>query len=167
MEEPTMGLLDDLVRQLGQSGGPLGGDVPGARPRTMDANAAGGPDLVALAQTVMAMLGDQRQGGFGGLQGMVEAFQRNGLGDVVASWVGRGQNLPVSLDQLREALGTERVTRVATQAGLSADQGLGALAELLPQLVDRLTPDGRVPDQQNDLLSMGLDFLRGAGRRPV
>jgi uncharacterized protein YidB (DUF937 family) len=134
-----MGLLDQIAQQV------LGGTQAGS-----------GPQLSGLAQAVMGMLGDQQRGG---LPELVQAFQRSGLGDVMASWISTGQNLPISGAQLQQALGSERIGQLAQQAGLSADQGLGALVQLLPSLIDKLTPDGKLP-QQSQLASVGASLLK-------
>ena len=76
----------------------------------------------------------------GGLDGLLQKFQQGGLGDVAQSWVSTGANLPVSADQLGQALGPEMLQK----AGGSAEM-LGPLAELLPQLVDGLSPNGQLP----------------------
>ncbi|HUL55559.1 MAG TPA: YidB family protein, partial [Usitatibacter sp.] len=88
-------------------------------------------------------------GGFiqsqGGLEALIDNLHRKGLGDVVSSWVGTGQNLPVSADQLTRALGSSQVQAMAQKLGFSPQEMSSHLAELLPQVVDRLTPGGSVP----------------------
>ena len=122
-----MGLLDSVV-------GMLSGGTPGQP----------GPQA-ALLQAALAMLASDGQGG-GGLSGLVAKFQQGGLGDVVGSWVGSGQNMPVSADQLQQVLGSDALSGLAAKFGLSpADVG-GQLSQLLPQVVDTLTPDGQLPD---------------------
>jgi uncharacterized protein YidB (DUF937 family) len=102
-------------------------------------------------------------GGLGGLAGLVEQFSRAGLGDVVGSWVGRGQNLPISPDQLGQVLGGERIGAMAGQLGMDQGDLLGQLSQMLPQVVDRLTPEGQVPqgDLAGALGSNDLDRLLG------
>ncbi len=142
----------DLLR------GALGGG-PATAPR------GGGDDLVAkLLPLVLQMLqGGQAGGaasaapggagglgslaGLGGLGGLVNAFAEKGLGDVVGSWIGRGQNLPVSGDQLAEVLGPGALRHLAGTTGASHADVTDALSQLLPHVVDRLTPDGTVPEQ--------------------
>jgi uncharacterized protein YidB (DUF937 family) len=83
--------------------------------------------------------------GSGGLNGLLAQFQQAGLGEQAQSWVSRGQNLPISIDQLMQVFGAEHMQQMAASAGLD-QQALGSqLAEMLPQAVDRLTPDGQVP----------------------
>ena len=83
----------------------------------------------------------------GGLSGLVQSFQQNGLGEVVSSWIGTGRNLPVSADQLQSVLGSEQVQALAQRLGLPLGDAGGQLATLLPQIIDGLTPNGRLPGQ--------------------
>jgi uncharacterized protein YidB (DUF937 family) len=108
------------------------------------------------------MLADPRSGG---LDGLVRQFGQNGLGDVVSSWVGTGQNQPVSPDALSRALGHDRVTQISQQANVPTAQAPSLLAQLLPVRVDQLTPHGRVPDQ-SQFSQTSSDLLRSllAGR---
>jgi uncharacterized protein YidB (DUF937 family) len=88
-------------------------------------------------------------GGLGGLGGLINAFQRNGMGDQMQSWIGSGQNMPISPDQLQQVLGQGTLGQIAQQLGLSPQASASGLSELLPQLIDRLTPNGQAP--QGDL----------------
>ncbi len=81
----------------------------------------------------------------GGLQGVVNEFERNGLGATVRSWVGTGPNQPISSDDLRRALGPDLLQQLAQKSGLSVEQLTQKLSEILPQAVDRLTPNGTIP----------------------
>ncbi len=85
-------------------------------------------------------------GAQGGLGGLVEKFNQAGLGEVVGSWIGKGENLPVSADQIREVLGSDAVGQIAGQLGIDPSQVSGQLAELLPGLIDKLTPQGTAPE---------------------
>lgn len=96
----------------------------------------------------------------GGLSGLLGSFHQQGLGDVANSWVSKGQNQPVSAEQVQRALGNERIQAFADQLGISHEQASGQLAENLPQVVDHLTPDGTLP-QENDLRTRGMDLLKG------
>lgn len=106
----------------------------------------------ALLNAALSLLGGQG----GGLGGLVQAFSRNGLGDIANSWVSTGQNLPITPDQIHKVLGAQQVSQFAAQAGLAPDAAGSTLAALLPALVDTLTPDGAVP--AGDQLP-GLDVL--------
>ena len=92
----------------------------------------------------------------GGLQGLISTFQSQGLGEVVASWVGTGQNLPITAEQLQAVLGNEQVQSMAKGLGISPDLLGGQLAQLLPQVVDKLTPNGEVPQGDGLGAAMGL-----------
>ncbi|WP_435382724.1 YidB family protein [Crenobacter oryzisoli] len=131
----TMGLLDQLTGMLSGGGGEGQGGVAGA---------------------VSSLLESQ-----GGVAGLVEKFQQGGLGDVVASWVGTGENQPVSADQIQQVLGSEQVNALASQLGLDPQQLSQGLSEYLPQVIDKLTPNGQVPEGGGDLLSQGLDLVKG------
>ncbi len=84
-------------------------------------------------------------GGVGGLGGLIDAFQRNGMGDQMQSWIGTGQNMPISPEQLQQVLGQGSIGQIAQQLGLSPQASASGLSELLPQLIDRLTPNGQAP----------------------
>lgn len=96
----------------------------------------------------------------GGLSGLVEKFNSGGMSELVSSWVGTGGNLPVSAEQIQQVLGSEQVTALAGKFGLDPQQLSQGLADYLPQAVDKLTPDGQLP-QGGDLLSQGLGMLQG------
>jgi uncharacterized protein YidB (DUF937 family) len=81
----------------------------------------------------------------GGVQGIVDQFEKQGLGATVRSWVGTGPNQPVSPDQLHQALGADTLKELAARAGLSPQDLASKLSTVLPQVIDRLTPDGKVP----------------------
>lgn len=81
----------------------------------------------------------------GGLQGVVSHFEKNGLGPTIQSWVGTGANQSISPDQLRNVLGPELMQRLSEKSGISVDELSQKLAQVLPQAVDRLTPNGAVP----------------------
>lgn len=109
----------------------------------------------ALVNIVAGMLAHNGQGaagassgplgGLGGLAGLAEQFQRSGLGDVMSSWIGTGQNLPISADQLSRVLGSDAVAQLAQHTGMDSGALLGQLTQLLPQMVDHATPEGRIP----------------------
>lgn len=127
-----MGLLDDLGSMLGGKTGESG-----------------------VTKSLMDMIGGSQGGG---LPGLVQAFQQNGLGKLVESWIGTGQNLPVSPAQIQQVLGP-KVQELAQQHGMSADALSQAVSRILPGLVDHLTPGGQLP-QGGDALAQGLSALR-------
>jgi uncharacterized protein YidB (DUF937 family) len=83
----------------------------------------------------------------GGIQGLAEKFQRGGLGEIVSSWIGTGANEPISGEQLREVIGTEAIGTMASKLGFDSNQTASELAKLLPAVIDKLTPNGQVPEQ--------------------
>jgi uncharacterized protein YidB (DUF937 family) len=83
-----------------------------------------------------------------GLGGLIDQFQKKGLGDVIDSWVNRGKNKDVAPDQVSVALGGDVVDELSRRTGLSRDQVVTELARMLPNVVDKLTPEGRLPTRQ-------------------
>jgi uncharacterized protein YidB (DUF937 family) len=99
----------------------------------------------------------------GGLNGLIQRFQQNGAGDIVGSWIGKGENQPISADMVQNVLGSDMVSGIAQKAGVSPDQASGLLAQVLPHVIDHATPDGEVPvGGQLDASSI-LSSLGGAG----
>jgi uncharacterized protein YidB (DUF937 family) len=81
----------------------------------------------------------------GGLQGVVNEFEKNGLGGTVRSWVGTGPNQPISPEQVHQALGPELLQQLAAKSGLSVQELTQKLSQVLPKAVDTMTPNGSVP----------------------
>ncbi len=102
---------------------------------------SGGAGQGGGAELVGALL--QQVGGQQGLQGLVQQLSQGGLGELVQSWVGTGQNLPVSGDQIAQALGSGQLAQLAQQFGLNPDTVAAQLAQFLPGVVDQLTPQGQ------------------------
>ena len=115
----------------------------------------GGGDKNKLLESIMGLINDPRTGG---LSGLAQTFKDKGLGDVVSSWIGTGKNLPVSADQINQALGSEQIQQISEKAGVSQEEASKGLAGLLPEIIDKLTPDGKVPE--GNLLAQGLDTLK-------
>jgi uncharacterized protein YidB (DUF937 family) len=109
-------------------------------------------------QGVLQLLGSGESGG--GLTNIVGAFRQAGLGDAVSSWVSTGPNLPISAEQLMQGLGAGRVQQLAQSSGLTEGAAASALSGLLPTLIDRLTPDGTMP--QSGQLDQLLKTVKGA-----
>jgi uncharacterized protein YidB (DUF937 family) len=116
----------------------------------------GGRTQNPLINALVSMVGNQQSGG---LAGLVERLNGKGLGDIVNSWVSTGKNLPISAVQIQEGLGDETISKLASQAGISPEEVRSQLAKLLPQVVDKLTPDGKI--SQGDIMSKGTDLLKG------
>jgi len=142
-----MGLLDQLAGQV------LGSLAGGGQ--------AGGGGQPALLQLVMSLL----QNSEGGLGGLLGRLAQAGLGEQAASWVGTGANQPVSGEQIGQVFGGGELGDMAAQLGMPADQLAGRLADLLPQVIDGLTPGGQVPASGIDLgqALSGLAAMLGKG----
>jgi uncharacterized protein YidB (DUF937 family) len=109
----------------------------------------------SVPEALVAALGSQE----GGLGGFVQKFESAGLGGVVSSWIGTGENQPVAADALHGILGSDLVQQMSAKTGLPIDQLLPQIAQHLPGLVDNLTPDGQLPSA-GGLLDAGLAFLK-------
>ena len=96
------------------------------------------------------LLGGSAAGGIlsGGLGDLLKQFQNNGLGDKVDSWISTGENNPIQPTDLERALGEERISWLMQQTGMSREALLAGLSQELPQAVDKLTPQGRIPTDQ-------------------
>jgi len=101
----------------------------------------------------------------GGLDGLGEKFNAAGLKDIFASWVSTGQNQPVQPAQMQQALGAEAIQDVATKMGLEVKTILPLLAQFLPQIIDKLTPNGSIEDSNPsaDQLKKVLASVMGGG----
>lgn len=108
-----------------------------------------------LLGSIINLISDQQSGG---LVGLVEKISAGGLGEQVASWVSTGQNLPITGDQIQAALGSSFVQEIASKMGINTTDVASGLANLLPQVVDKLTPDGQVSDN-NNMLQIALTGL--------
>lgn len=134
-----MSLLDSVL-------GALANSQPGAQPPAPGAT-QGTPGSVLLS-TVISMLanGQHPQGaGVGGLGDLIGRFTQGGMGDVIGSWIGHGQNAPISGGQLTDVLGSDVIGQIAAQLGLSHGDAAGQLSQMLPEVIDRLTPHGQAP----------------------
>jgi len=112
-----------------------------------------------LATSLLQMIQNQP----GGLSGLLQCFHEKGLGGLAASWVGTGQNLPITADQIQHVLGSEQVKQLAAKAGISPETASATLSQLLPNLVDKLTPNGQVP-QHSTVLESCMSMLQSLGK---
>jgi uncharacterized protein YidB (DUF937 family) len=153
-----MGLLDDVLGSA-VPGGSLAKPLMVGLAALLGARAVGGglsgllggtgaTQTSPAAPPIPPITPGQPQGGLlGGLSGLLQSFQQNGHGDVINSWIGPGQNQPIAPDQLHQALGPDAVNNLSRLTGLPQDQLLSELSRVLPGVVDKLTPQGRMPDQ--------------------
>ena len=111
-----------------------------------------GKDIMPI---IMNLISEQN----GGLSGLIQKFTSNGLGDIVNSWTGTGDNLPISPDQISKVLGPDTIKNIAEKTGLDTKAVTGQLTTLLPEVINKLTPDGKIPE--GDMLKKGMDMLGG------
>ena len=149
-----MGLLDAILGGMmgGRSGGPggsMGGPIGGS---------TGGPNMQAqspLLQMVLQMLQQN-----GGLEGILGKFQQAGYGQQAQSWIGTGQNQPIDPNILQQILGQGQFGEIAQQLGITREQASSGVAEMLPQVVDEMTPSGQIPANHSDLVNEALAILQ-------
>ena len=121
-----MGILDSLLK--GATGNSSDNDKP---------NAMGG---------ILEML---TGGGTGGIQGLIQKLTAGGLGSTVKSWISTEKNEPVEATQLQDALGTDMIAKLASKMGVSQSEAALHLSKLLPTIIDKLTPDGKLPESDS------------------
>jgi len=138
-----MGFFDQLMNEVSGAAGPA------------DPAPAGQPPA-AQASVMQGLLGMLGSGHAGGLAGMLQAFEQGGLGQAAASWVGNGQNVPVTAEQVQSVLGSEKIQELAQRAGIPPEAASQAIAAVLPGLIDKLTPNGQL---DHGLLAEGLAML--------
>ncbi len=156
-----MSLLNDILGGLAGGGQAQGGQA-GANPMLnivlgMLANSGQGRQGGGVLGGLESMLGQgqgQGSGGsgagsllaaVGGIGGLIAMFQKAGLGDAMQSWVGTGQNQQITPDQMTQVLGHDKVGEIASHLGVSNGEAAGQLSQMLPQIIDALTPHGQVP----------------------
>jgi uncharacterized protein YidB (DUF937 family) len=130
-----MGLFDDIA-----------GAVMG---KVMDGNQAG------MAQIAMEIFNQ-----YGGLNGVLDKVKQGGLGELAASWVGTGANLPISAEQISSVLGSSAVAEMAAKFGITPEVLSNQIAQYLPSVIDKMTPNGEVGANSGNLLSMVLGMLK-------
>jgi uncharacterized protein YidB (DUF937 family) len=123
-----MGLLDEVL-SMAAAAGSTGASQPG--------------QSTSALGSILSYINSPQVGGIAGLQNM---FQQGGLGHIVSSWISTGQNLPISADQLQNVLHSDALQQAAQKVGMDPSQLTNMMSNLLPHLVDKLTPNGQVPD---------------------
>lgn len=113
-----------------------------------------GGEKGAMAQAALDLINQN-----GGIEGVLQKFKDSGLSEQAASWVGKGENLSVSAEQIRQVLGSGTVSDIATKLGLSSGDVSAKIAEYLPQVIDKMTPDGEVNSSSGNLLTSILGML--------
>jgi uncharacterized protein YidB (DUF937 family) len=157
MSKITMAILALLaykaVKHLGGSQ-PTATPAPAPTPRdTVNAGLPGGGPGGGLGDLLKGGLGGLLGGAAagsvisGGLGDLLKQFQQHGQGEVADSWVGKGDNKPIAPGDLGKALGIDQINALTSQTGMSRDELLDGLSQYLPDVVDQLTPDGRLPTE--------------------
>lgn len=136
-----MGLLDRAFEMLGNK------HLPMMESRTR------------MLQAALSLLANNGQ--TGGLHGLVERFQSVGLGNVISSWIGSGPNVPVTAEQVEQALGQGHIQQISEETGLGQREVAEQLSDMLPDLVDKLTPAGHIPKGGLGNMSALLDHFIG------
>jgi len=154
-----VGLLDAILGGVlgGNAGGPVGGQfgtTPGGTP--------GASNMQAQSPLLLMALQLLQQNG--GLQGILAKLQQAGYGQQAQSWIGTGPNLPIDPRILQQVLGQGQLGQIAQQLGITREQASDGVAQVLPQVVDQMTPAGQIPENQSDLVNEALAILqRGRG----
>ncbi len=141
-----MAILDDLMKQAG----------------SVASVAAKNPQVVAAVVSLLSSR-DTSVGGSSGLGGLIDAFNKKGLGSMMSSWISTGPNPPISATQVTDVLGSDVLKQYAEKAGVPTSQAGGLLASLLPAVIDQMTPQGKVPET-NSLESALGGLLAGLGK---
>jgi uncharacterized protein YidB (DUF937 family) len=150
-QNPQGALLNAVLGMLSNGGAQGGGGLGGMLGGALGGGAQGGG---GLGNVLGGMLGGgQQAGGMGALGGLLGMLQQSGLGQQADSWVSTGQNLPVSAEQIMQALGgggggggADILGQLAQHAGMSREDAAGGLSQMLPDIVDKLTPNGSLPE---------------------
>jgi uncharacterized protein YidB (DUF937 family) len=135
-----MGFLDGIL-------GNMMGRMPGG-----EQPAQGNSPLIQMALQILQQNG--------GIEGLLAKLQQAGLGQQAQSWIGTGQNMPITPDALSQIFGRGQLSQIAQQMGMSPDKAAGGLSQALPQVVDQMTPGGQIPEEQNDLVAQALAILQ-------
>jgi uncharacterized protein YidB (DUF937 family) len=150
------GMLGDAVGSLLGGGNPAPAQGASVLDSILSGLGGGTGRSTGLLAAVMGLL--QQNGGLGKVLGMLE---QSGLGQHASSWVGTGANMAISGDHVQQVFGASSISGIASQLGLTPGQAGAAIAQLLPEIVNQMTPQGQVPTNHEDLLSQGLALLRG------
>jgi uncharacterized protein YidB (DUF937 family) len=116
---------------------------------------SGGGNQGNLLESVQHLLTSSETGG---LEGLVQKFKDKGLGDTIASWISTGENKSITQEKIQQVLGNSYIQQLAAKAGLSTDEISNKLATMLPQVIDKLTPNGKLPE--GGKIAEGLNTLK-------
>jgi uncharacterized protein YidB (DUF937 family) len=173
-----MGLLDGLINNVlgsAMGGGAQAGNNPlGSLLSGLATSLGGGAGAPGAAQAARPGMGGVAAGGLlaaamvliqqqGGLSALIDKFRQSGLGQHADSWVAGGPNLPVTGDQVHQALGSGALNDIAARLGIPVQQAGASMAQVLPELINQLTPHGQLPANHGGLIDDGLKILQGLG----
>ena len=152
-----MGLLDGILGNLtgstGDSADPHGSDsLAGLLGNLGDGTKEKGTGLMAAAMSLV-----QEDGG---LNALLDKFRQNGMVEQVESWIGTGPNQGITMEQIQKVIDPARLGEIASRLGVTTEQAGAAFARFLPELVNRLTPNGQVPENPRDLIAEGLAKIK-------
>jgi len=150
-----MGLLDGILGNV--MDGVMRGSTGGG---TGSPGMPGMPGMPGQGQNPLLMMVLQMLQQNGGIEGILARMQQAGYGQQAQSWVGTGQNMPIDASVLSQIFGRDKMGQLAQQAGLSHDDAEQGLSQMLPHVVDRMTPQGAMPDNQSDLVTEALAILQ-------
>ena len=158
-----MGLLDGVL------GSVIGAALGGNRSQTQAQDplssilgglTGGGGGGNMLLQLALSMLQQN-----GGLDGVLGKFRQGGMSQQADSWVSTGQNMPISADQLQQVFGSGAIGDIASKLGMSHQDAGSAMSQVLPELINQLTPQGEVTSESDNSIADALNSLtRSAGR---
>jgi uncharacterized protein YidB (DUF937 family) len=154
-----MGILDAILGGVlgGNAGGPMSGQLGNAPGGTL-----GGAGTQAQNPLLLMALQLLQQNG--GIQGILAKLQQAGYGQQAQSWIGTGANLPIDSRAVQQVFGQGQLGQIAQQLGISPDQASDGVSQMLPQVVDQMTPAGQIPENHGDLVNEALAILqRGRG----
>ncbi len=147
-----MGLLDSVLGAMnGQTQSPEGGGGIASILSVVSSN----PQIMEVVTSMLS-----NDGAHGGLDGLIAKFQQAGMGDVIKSWVGTGQNQAITGDQLSNVLGSDALSGMAAKMGLNPGDLASQLSSVLPGLIDKLTPQGQLPSAG---VGSGADLMGALG----
>lgn len=153
-----MGLLDGILSSVAGSVLSGGQSPQGTNPLDAVVSSLGAGSQMRSNDLLGAVMSLVQQNG--GLPGVLNMLRNGGLGQQADSWVGTGPNAEVSSEQITQAFGGSGIGNLATQLGMSQGQAGSILSQILPELVNQLTPNGQIPDNHSDILAKGLELLR-------
>lgn len=154
-----MGLFDQVLSSA--IGGVMkGGGSQGASNPLAQILGSLGPQNASQSQNILGSVMSMVQQN-GGLVDVLGKFAQSGLKKEADSWVSTGPNMPISQDNIQKVFGAQAVQGLAKQTGMNTNDAGSALAKLLPELINQLTPKGNVPANHADLFSQGMSILKG------